>query len=95
MPRSPSADEAGLSRACCDRSELAGIEAVIIGGATLSAGYGTMLSTIIGVYLLGVVSNAFIFFGVSSFWQPVATDSILIVAVTLDSATAHSGRTVR
>jgi ribose/xylose/arabinose/galactoside ABC-type transport system permease subunit len=71
------------------------IAAVIVGGATLSGGYGNLLSTIVGVYLLGIVSNALNLFGVSPFWQPVATGSILIVAVALDSAAAHSARLVR
>jgi ribose/xylose/arabinose/galactoside ABC-type transport system permease subunit len=75
--------------------ELTAIAAVIVGGATLSGGYGNLLSTIVGVYLLGIVSNALNLFGVSPFWQPVATGSILIVAVALDSAAARSARLVR
>jgi ribose/xylose/arabinose/galactoside ABC-type transport system permease subunit len=75
--------------------ELTAIAAVIVGGATLSGGYGNLLSTIVGVYLLGIVSNALNLFGVSPFWQPVATGSILIVAVAVDSAAARSARLVR
>ena len=44
---------------------------------------------------LTVVSNALNLFGVSPFWQPVATGTILIVAVALDSAAARSARLVR
>jgi ribose/xylose/arabinose/galactoside ABC-type transport system permease subunit len=61
----------------------------------LSGGYGNLISTIIGVFLLGVVSNALNLFGVSPFWQPVATGTILIIAVALDSAAARSARLVR
>jgi ribose/xylose/arabinose/galactoside ABC-type transport system permease subunit len=75
--------------------ELTAISAVIVGGATLSGGYGNLLSTIVGVFLLGVVSNALNLFGVSPFWQPVATGTILIIAVALDSAAARSARLVR
>lgn len=75
--------------------ELTAIAAVIIGGATLSGGYGNLLSTVVGVFLLGVVSNALNLFGVSPFWQPVATGTILVVAVALDSAAARSARLVR
>jgi ribose/xylose/arabinose/galactoside ABC-type transport system permease subunit len=75
--------------------ELTAIAAVIIGGATLSGGYGNLFSTIIGVYLLGVVSNALNLFGVSPFWQPVATGTILVVAVAIDSTAARSARLVR
>jgi ribose/xylose/arabinose/galactoside ABC-type transport system permease subunit len=75
--------------------ELTAISAVIVGVATLSGGYGNLLSTIVGVFLLGVVSNALNLFGVSPFWQPVATGTILIVAVAVDSAAARSARLVR
>jgi len=75
--------------------ELTAIGAVIVGGATLSGGFGNLLSTIIGVFLLGVVSNALNLFGVSPFWQPVATGSILIAAVAIDSAAARSALLAR
>lgn len=75
--------------------ELTAIGAVIVGGATLSGGYGNLLSTVVGVFLLGVVSNALNLFGVSPFWQPVATGSILVAAVAIDSAAARSARLVR
>jgi ribose/xylose/arabinose/galactoside ABC-type transport system permease subunit len=75
--------------------ELTAIAAVIVGGATLSGGYGNLLSTIVGVYLLGIVSNALNLFGVSPFWQPVATGTILVIAVAVDSAAARSARLVR
>ena len=39
---------------------------------------------LLGVFLLGVVANALNLFGVSAFWQPVATGLILIVAVAID-----------
>jgi ribose/xylose/arabinose/galactoside ABC-type transport system permease subunit len=64
--------------------ELTAIAAVIVGGASLGGGRGTMTGTVIGVFLLGVVANALNLFGVSPFWQPVATGLILIVAVALD-----------
>ena len=64
--------------------ELTAIAAVIVGGASLGGGRGRMGGTIIGVFLLGVVANALNLFGVSPFWQPVATGLILIVAVAID-----------
>jgi ribose/xylose/arabinose/galactoside ABC-type transport system permease subunit len=75
--------------------ELTAIAAVIVGGASLNGGQGNAVSTIIGVFLLGVVANALNLFGVSPFWQPVATGSILVVAVAIDSAAARSARIVR
>lgn len=75
--------------------ELTAIAAVIVGGASLGGGQGSTVSTIIGVFLLGVVSNALNLFGVSPFWQPVATGTILVVAVAIDSAAARSVRISR
>jgi ribose/xylose/arabinose/galactoside ABC-type transport system permease subunit len=64
--------------------ELTAIAAVIVGGASLGGGRGHMGGTIVGVFLLGVVANALNLFGISPFWQPVATGLILIVAVAID-----------
>lgn len=72
--------------------ELTAIAAVIVGGASLSGGQGRMTGTIVGVFLLGVVSNALNLFGVSPFWQPVATGIILVLAVAVDSLAATSSR---
>jgi len=69
--------------------ELTAIAAVIVGGASLGGGSGRMWGTIVGVFLLGVIANALNLFGVSPFWQPVATGLIIIVAVGLDG---YSGR---
>jgi len=69
--------------------ELTAIAAVIVGGASLGGGSGRMWGTIVGVFLLGVIANALNLFGVSPFWQPVATGLILIAAVALDG---YSGR---
>ncbi len=65
--------------------ELTAITAVIVGGASLGGGRGTMAGTILGVFLLGLVSNALNLFGVSAFWQPVAMGTILVAAVAADS----------
>lgn len=70
--------------------ELTAIAAVIVGGASLSGGQGRMSGTIVGVFLLGVVSNALNLFGVSPFWQPVATGTILVLAVAIDSLAART-----
>lgn len=66
--------------------ELTAIAAVIVGGAVLGGGRGRMIGTVVGVLLLGVVSNGLNLFGVSPFWQPIATGLILIIAVGLDRA---------
>lgn len=75
--------------------ELTAIAAVIVGGASLSGGRGRMSGTIVGVFLLGIVANALNLFGVSPFWQPVATGIILVLAVAIDSIAARSSAYAR
>ncbi|MCA9877734.1 MAG: ABC transporter permease [Thermomicrobiales bacterium] len=70
--------------------ELAAITAVIVGGASLGGGRGTVGGTILGVFLLGLVSNALNLYGVSAFWQPVATGTILVLAVAIDGISRRS-----
>jgi ribose/xylose/arabinose/galactoside ABC-type transport system permease subunit len=64
---------------------------VIVGGAPLGGGRGRMAGTIVGVFLLGVVANGLNLFGVSPFWQPVATGLILIAAVAFDGFSKRGG----
>ena len=71
--------------------ELTAIAAVIVGGASLGGGRGRMGGTIVGVFLLGVVANGLNLYGVSPFWQPVATGLILIVAVAFDGYSKRGG----
>lgn len=70
--------------------ELAAITAVIVGGASLGGGRGGIAGTVLGVFLLGLVSNALNLYGVSAFWQPVATGAILVLAVGIDSYSRRS-----
>ncbi len=70
--------------------ELTAITAVIVGGASLGGGRGGVAGTILGVFLLGLVSNALNLYGVSAFWQPVATGIILVLAVGIDSYSRRS-----
>jgi ribose transport system permease protein len=65
--------------------ELTAISAVIIGGAALFGGSGTMLGTVIGVAFIGVLQNILNLRGISSFWQTVATGAVIILAVTADT----------
>jgi len=65
--------------------ELTVISAVIIGGAALMGGSGTMLGTTIGVLFIGVLQNVLNLKGISSFWQTVATGAVIIIAVAADA----------
>ncbi|MBB2910733.1 ribose transport system permease protein [Streptosporangium becharense] len=65
--------------------ELTVISAVIIGGAALFGGSGTMWGTLIGVAFIGVLQNVLNLRGISSFWQTVATGAVIILAVAVDT----------
>ena len=64
--------------------ELSVVSAVVLGGASLQGGRGTILGTILGVLILGTVNNGMTLIGLSSFWQEVARGVILILAVAFD-----------
>lgn len=61
--------------------ELVTIAAVVIGGTSLSGGRGDLMGTLLGVLLLGVISNAMDLIGISSFWQQVVQGLLILVAV--------------
>ena len=61
--------------------ELDVIAAVVIGGASLVGGYGSLLGTIVGVAIIGVLRNGLNLLNVSSFWQSVVIVSVIAVAV--------------
>jgi ribose/xylose/arabinose/galactoside ABC-type transport system permease subunit len=65
--------------------ELTAIGAVIIGGASMMGGEGTILGTILGATLLGLITNGLILVGVSAYWQQVFSGTIIILAVALDT----------
>jgi len=61
------------------------IAAVVIGGTSLSGGQGSILQTIIGIFIIGMIRNALNLSQINIFWQDFATGSIIIVAVLLDA----------
>ncbi|GIT78665.1 monosaccharide-transporting ATPase [Leifsonia sp. LS1] len=65
--------------------ELTVISAVIIGGAALFGGSGTMWGTVIGVLFIGILQNILNINGISSFWQTVVTGLVIVAAVAADT----------
>ena len=63
---------------------LQAIAAVVIGGTSLFGGVGTIVGTVVGVFIPAVLQNGFIITGVQPFWQQVAVGAVLIAAVYLD-----------
>jgi ribose transport system permease protein len=63
--------------------ELTAIAAVVLGGAALHGGVGTLWRTIVGVLILIVIGNSLNLLGVDSYWQRVAEGSIIIAAAAI------------
>lgn len=64
--------------------ELDSIAAVVIGGASLSGGRGTILGTVLGCLIIGVLNNGLFLLNVSPFWQQVIKGVVILLAVALD-----------
>jgi len=64
--------------------ELDAIAAVVIGGTSLSGGAGTILGTIIGAFIMSVLTNGLRILSVAQEWQTVVTGVIIILAVYAD-----------
>ncbi|WP_404405094.1 ABC transporter permease [Jeotgalibacillus malaysiensis] len=64
--------------------ELMVIAAVVLGGANIMGGRGTIFGTVLGVLLLGIVQNGLILARIDTFWQKVFTGLIILVAVSYD-----------
>ena len=71
--------------------ELQVLAAVILGGASLMGGSGTIFKTVIGVLILGFIQNGLLLMGLAFYVQYVVTWGIIILAVWLDVA-AKRGR---
>ena len=64
--------------------ELNAIAAVVIGGASLFGGEGTIFGTTIGAIIVSMLVTALVILNVQSYWQIVATGAIIIIAVYVD-----------
>ncbi len=69
---------------------LQAIAAVVIGGTSLFGGIGTVLGTVVGVFIPAVLQNGFVILGVQPFWQSVAVGAVLIAAVYVDQLKRRS-----
>ncbi|MDR1306847.1 MAG: ABC transporter permease [Treponema sp.] len=63
--------------------ELEAIAAVVIGGTSMSGGKGTIIGTVLGAVMLGIINNMLVLGGVSSFLQQAARGLVIIAAVLL------------
>jgi ribose transport system permease protein len=65
--------------------ELTAIAAVVIGGTSMSGGKGSLVGTILGASILGVLNNGLLLIGLGDFARQIVTGIIIVGAVILDS----------
>ena len=64
--------------------ELEVVTAIVLGGASLAGGRGTLLGTVLGLIVIQVLNNGLILLDIPSFWQRIAQGILLIAAVSFD-----------
>jgi rhamnose transport system permease protein len=69
--------------------EMKVIAAVVVGGAAIRGGRGTIAGTALGVALLSLIGPALTFLGVSAYWERAIQGAIILAAVALDAARAR------
>ncbi len=69
-------------------SEMLVIAAVVIGGARITGGHGSVLGTVLGVALLSIVQNNLIILGVPTYWQTFVIGMLIIIGCTITSIKA-------
>ncbi|HVW18870.1 MAG TPA: ABC transporter permease [Solirubrobacteraceae bacterium] len=64
--------------------ELSVVTAVVLGGASLAGGRGTIFGSVLGVLIIGIINNGLTLLNVQTFWQDVTRGTLLILAVGFD-----------
>lgn len=60
-------------------TELIVIAAVVLGGARITGGHGTVLGTMLGLFLVTIITNSLILLGVPSYWQSAVVGMLILV----------------
>ena len=63
--------------------EMKVIAAVVVGGAAITGGSGTVLGTLLGVILLGSIGTSLTFLGISAYWEKSVQGAIILIAVAI------------
>jgi ribose transport system permease protein len=69
--------------------ELDSIAAVVIGGTSLSGGKGTIMGTVQGALIIGILNNGLVLLNVSPFWQQVIKGFVILLAVVIEKFNKH------
>jgi simple sugar transport system permease protein len=95
---------AGLMHVTLSRNanpyELAGTEldiiaAVVLGGASILGGRGSVLGAVLGVVLISLIKNSLILMGVPGTWQRTAVGVLLVAGVTIQALGARKRKRMR
>lgn len=70
--------------------ELDSIAAVVIGGTSLAGGKGSVLGTVLGAIIIGVLNNGLVLLNVSPFWQQVVKGAVILLAVIIDKSNSKN-----
>ena len=71
--------------------ELKAISAVVIGGAAITGGRGTLWGTLLGASVLAVIAPALTFLGINAFWEKAIQGGIILGAIVLERLSARGG----
>ena len=75
--------------------EMKVIAAVVVGGAAVRGGRGTLLGSVLGVILLGAIGPALTFLGITAYWERAIHGAIILVAVAVDAIAERRPHGVR
>jgi ribose transport system permease protein len=75
--------------------ELTAIAAVVIGGTSMMGGKGSLIGTIIGAAIIGVLNNGLLLIGMGDFARQIVTGAIIVIAVILDTYRAKLSKMLR
>jgi rhamnose transport system permease protein len=71
--------------------EMKVIAAVVVGGTAITGGRGTLMGTLLGVALLGVIGPALTFLGTEAHWERALQGLVILLAVTADALESRKG----
>ncbi|GGP46520.1 ABC transporter permease [Saccharothrix coeruleofusca] len=69
-----------------DTDNLNAIAGVVLGGTSLFGGVGSVVGTVLGVFIPAVLRKGFVIVGVNVYWQPIAVALVLVAAVWFDQS---------
>jgi len=70
--------------------ELKAISAVVIGGASITGGKGTLWGTLLGVSVLAAIAPSLTFLGINAFWEKAIQGAIILSAIVLEKAASRA-----